>query len=43
MIGAVRDGDMFDNMGELEAKNDDKIAKGNGILRIMEAQIIKKL
>jgi hypothetical protein len=30
-------------MGELEAKNNDVIAKGNGILRIMEAQIIKKL
>ena len=43
LVGAVRDGDMFDNMGELEAKNDDKIARGNGILRIMEAQIIKNL
>jgi hypothetical protein len=43
LIGSVKDGDMFDNMGELEAKNNDVIAKGNGILRIMEAQIIKKL
>jgi hypothetical protein len=43
LIGSVQDGDMFDNMGELEAKNNDVIAKGNGILRIMEAQIIKKL
>ncbi len=41
LTGDVRDGDMFDNMNELEAKNDDKVVRG-GNLRIIETQLIKK-
>lgn len=43
LVGNIDEGDAFGAVKELDAKNNDKVAKGNRNLRILEAQFIRKL
>lgn len=43
LVGAADSGDAFGAVQELDARNNDTVTKGNGSLRIVEAQVIEKI